>query len=165
MHGEACNLHGSHAVRRRTATDPRCDAAGPRLAVAGFGGTTVKKLEAILKPALLDVVKLVLSDLGVDGMTSTEVKQHSFRAPRTTTYRGTEYVVDFVSAVKIEVLVHDTDVARIAAAVEDAIAGDGGDVRVLTVERRSRARGGGGPDPGQPGRRAVVLSLGRRPQP
>jgi nitrogen regulatory protein P-II 1 len=78
----------------------------------------VKKVEAIIKPFKLDEVKKALTELGVAGLTATEVKGFGRQKGHAEMYRGAEYVVDFLPKVKIEVAVSDA----MAAKVVDAIA-------------------------------------------
>jgi nitrogen regulatory protein P-II 1 len=67
----------------------------------------VKKIEAIIKPFKLDEVKEALNELGVKGMTITEVKGFGRQKGHTEIYRGAEYVIDFLPKIKIEVVVKD----------------------------------------------------------
>jgi len=78
----------------------------------------VKKVEAIIKPFKLDEVKKALAELGVAGLTATEVKGFGRQKGHAEMYRGAEYVVDFLPKVKIEVAVSDA----MAGKVVDAIA-------------------------------------------
>jgi nitrogen regulatory protein PII len=71
----------------------------------------MKKLEAIIKPFKLDEVKTALSEIGINGMTVTEVKGFGRQKGHTETYRGSEYVVDFLPKIKLEVVV-DNDIAE-----------------------------------------------------
>jgi nitrogen regulatory protein P-II 1 len=80
----------------------------------------MKKIEAIIKPFKLDEVKDSLNDLGVKGMTITEVKGFGRQKGHTETYRGAEYTVDFVPKVKIEIVVHDDLVAKVVEAITNA---------------------------------------------
>jgi nitrogen regulatory protein P-II 1 len=77
----------------------------------------VKKIEAIIKPFKLDEVKAALSALGVEGMTVSEVKGFGRQKGHTEIYRGSEYTVDFLPKVKIEVVVADS----LASAAMDAV--------------------------------------------
>ena len=77
----------------------------------------MKKIEAVLKPFKLDEVREALSDLGVTGLTVTEVKGFGRQKGHTELYRGAEYVVDFLPKVKVEVIVSDTLVERAIEAV------------------------------------------------
>ena len=78
----------------------------------------MKKIEAIVKPFKLDDVKTALSALGIQGMTVTEVKGFGRQKGHTEIYRGSEYVVDFLPKVKIEVILAD---ALVSPAVETII--------------------------------------------
>jgi len=77
----------------------------------------VKKIEAIIKPHKLDEVKEALNALGVAGMTVSDVRGYGRQKGHTEIYRGSEYTVDFVPKVKLEVVVDDS----LAEAVESAI--------------------------------------------
>lgn len=77
----------------------------------------MKRLEAIIKPFKLDEVKEALSNMGIQGMTITEVKGFGRQKGHTELYRGTEYVIDFIPKIKIEVVVPD----NVAAGVCDTI--------------------------------------------
>jgi nitrogen regulatory protein P-II 1 len=105
----------------------------------------VKKVEAIIKPFKLDEVKQALSEVGVAGLTATEVKGFGRQKGHTELYRGAEYVVDFLPKVKVEVVVPDklTDQA-IEAIVKAARTGKIGDgkIFVTTVEQVIRIRTG-----------------------
>jgi nitrogen regulatory protein P-II 1 len=92
----------------------------------------MKKVEAIVRPHLLDAVKTALQEAGVVGMTVSEVKGFGRQKGHTETYRGTEYRVDFLPKVKVEVVVADELVeAAIAAIVETARTGKFGDGKVF----------------------------------
>ena len=75
----------------------------------------MKKIEAIIKPFKLEDVKEALSGLGVEGMTVSEVKGFGRQKGHTEIYRGSEYTVDFLPKIKIEVVLPD---ARVGAAIE-----------------------------------------------
>ena len=105
----------------------------------------MKKIEAIIKPFKLDEVKSRLRELGVSGMTVSEVKGFGRQKGHTELYRGAEYVVDFLPKVKIEVVVKDGDVDLcVDAIVKAARTGKIGDgkIFVTTVERVVRIRTG-----------------------
>jgi nitrogen regulatory protein P-II 1 len=108
-------------------------------------GCAVKKVEAIIKPFKLDEVKQALSEIGVAGLTATEVKGFGRQKGHTELYRGAEYVVDFLPKVKVEVVVADALVARVVEAVERAAKtgriGDG-KIFVLPVDEVIRIRTG-----------------------
>ena len=80
----------------------------------------MKKIEAIVKPFKLDEVREALSELGVTGLTVTEVKGFGRQKGHTELYRGAEYVVDFLPKVKIEAAVKDDMIDRVIEAVEKA---------------------------------------------
>ena len=105
----------------------------------------MKKIEAIIKPFKLDEVREALSDLGVSGLTVTEVKGFGRQKGHTELYRGAEYVVDFLPKVKVEVIVGDALVERaIESLVKAARTGKIGDgkIFVTAVERVVRIRTG-----------------------
>src|SRR5471030_1516671 len=81
-------------------------------------GDTMKKIEAIIKPFKLDEVREALSDLGISGMTVTEVKGFGRQKGHTELYRGAEYVVDFLPKVKLDLVVSDD---RVDIAIEAII--------------------------------------------
>jgi nitrogen regulatory protein P-II 1 len=105
----------------------------------------MKKIEAVVKPFKLDEVREALSEIGVTGLTVTEVKGFGRQKGHTELYRGAEYVVDFLPKVKVEVVVPDklTDQA-IEAIVKSARTGKIGDgkIFVTTVEQVIRIRTG-----------------------
>lgn len=80
----------------------------------------MKKIEAVIKPFKLDDVKDALHDVGVSGMTVTEVKGFGRQKGHTELYRGAEYVIDFLPKVKIEVVVEDTLVDNVVEAITSA---------------------------------------------
>lgn len=77
----------------------------------------MKKIEAIIKPFKLDDVREALSEIGVSGMTATEVKGFGRQKGHTELYRGAEYVVDFLPKVKIELVVDDDMVEQSIEAI------------------------------------------------
>jgi nitrogen regulatory protein P-II 1 len=89
----------------------------------------MKKVEAIIKPFKLDEVKESLSEVGVQGITVTEVKGFGRQRGHTELYRGAEYVVDFLPKVKLEIIVKSDQVEQvveaIAAAAKTGRIGDG----------------------------------------
>jgi nitrogen regulatory protein P-II 1 len=105
----------------------------------------MKKIEAVVKPFKLDEVREALSEIGVTGLTVTEVKGFGRQKGHTELYRGAEYVVDFLPKVKVEVVVSDklTEQA-IEAIVKAARTGKIGDgkIFVTTVEQVIRIRTG-----------------------
>lgn len=80
----------------------------------------MKKVEAIIKPFKLDEVKESLSEIGVQGMTVTEVKGFGRTGGKTEVYRGSAYVVDFVPKVKIELVVADGLLRQVVDAISNA---------------------------------------------
>jgi nitrogen regulatory protein P-II 1 len=105
----------------------------------------MKKIEAIIKPFKLDEVREALSEIGVTGLTVTEVKGFGRQKGHTELYRGAEYVVDFLPKMKIEMVVADTLVENaIDAVVKAARTGKIGDgkIFVTAVEQVVRIRTG-----------------------
>jgi nitrogen regulatory protein P-II 1 len=105
----------------------------------------MKKIEAVVKPFKLDEVREALSEIGVTGLTVTEVKGFGRQKGHTELYRGAEYVVDFLPKVKVEVILQDALVDRaIEAIVKAARTGKIGDgkIFVTTVEQVVRIRTG-----------------------
>jgi nitrogen regulatory protein P-II 1 len=105
----------------------------------------MKKVEAIIKPFKLDEVREALSDIGVSGLTVTEVKGFGRQKGHTELYRGAEYVVDFLPKVKVEVIMADSLVDRaIEAIVKAARTGKIGDGKIFVtgVEQTVRIRTG-----------------------
>ncbi|WP_425622358.1 nitrogen regulatory protein P-II [Haemophilus sp. HN_Hi21] len=103
----------------------------------------MKKIEAMIKPFKLDDVRESLSDIGISGMTITEVRGFGRQKGHTELYRGAEYMVDFLPKVKLEVVVPDELVDQcIEAIVETAQTGKIGDgkIFVYNVERAIRIR-------------------------
>jgi nitrogen regulatory protein PII len=103
----------------------------------------MKKIEAIIKPFKLDEVKHALGELGIEGMSVSEVKGFGRQKGHTEIYRGSEYTVDFLPKVKIEVVVPDSKVQAIAdAIIKSAKTGKIGDgkVFVIPVEEAIRIR-------------------------
>ncbi len=80
----------------------------------------MKKIEAIIKPFKLEEVKEALSELGIEGMTVTEVKGFGRQKGHTEIYRGSEYTVDFLPKIKLEIVVTDELVDSAASAVVKA---------------------------------------------
>ncbi|GAB1368904.1 P-II family nitrogen regulator [Azonexus hydrophilus] len=105
----------------------------------------MKKIEAIIKPFKLDEVREALSELGITGLTVTEVKGFGRQKGHTELYRGAEYVVDFLPKIKVEVVIPTDQVdAAIDAIVKAAHSGKIGDgkIFVLPVEQVVRIRTG-----------------------
>ena len=94
----------------------------------------MKKIEAIIKPFKLEEVKDALTELGIEGMTVTEVKGFGRQKGHTEIYRGSEYTVDFLPKIKIDVIISDAqlDVA-VAAIIKAAKTGKIGDGKVFIV--------------------------------
>lgn len=94
----------------------------------------MKKLEAIVKPFKLEEVKEALAELGVEGMTVTEVKGFGRQKGHTEIYRGSEYTVDFLPKIKMEIVVADALAeSAIAAIVKAAKTGKIGDGKVFVL--------------------------------
>ena len=105
----------------------------------------MKKIEAVIKPFKLDEVREALSEVGVTGLTVTEVKGFGRQKGHTELYRGAEYVVDFLPKVKVEVVAADKDVQNILdAIIKAARTGKIGDGKIFvnTVEQVVRIRTG-----------------------
>ena len=104
----------------------------------------MKKIEAIVKPFKLDEVREALSEVGVTGLTVTEVKGFGRQKGHTELYRGAEYVVDFLPKVKIEVVANNQVESAIDAIVRSARTGKIGDgkIFVTSVEHVVRIRTG-----------------------
>lgn len=105
----------------------------------------MKKVEAIIKPFKLDEVREALSEIGINGLTVTEVKGFGRQKGHTELYRGAEYAVDFLPKVKIEVVLPDDLVDRaIESIVATARTGKIGDGKIFvsTVEQIVRIRTG-----------------------
>ncbi len=103
----------------------------------------MKKIEAIVKPFKLEEVKDALSGVGIEGMTVTEVKGFGRQKGHTEIYRGSEYTVDFLPKLKLEVVVADSDVdSAVEAIVKAAKTGKIGDGKVFVsnVEEAIRIR-------------------------
>ncbi len=103
----------------------------------------MKKVEAIIKPFKLEEVKDALHDVGIEGMTVSEVKGFGRQKGHTEIYRGSEYTVDFLPKIKIELVVSDTKVAEaVTAIVKAAKTGKIGDGKIFvsTVEEAIRIR-------------------------
>ena len=92
----------------------------------------MKKIEAIIKPFKLEEVKDALAEIGVEGMTVTEVKGFGRQKGHTEIYRGSEYTVDFLPKIKLEVVLTDALVdSAVAAVVRAAKTGKIGDGKVF----------------------------------
>ena len=105
----------------------------------------MKKIEAIIKPFKLDDVKEALNELGIKGMTLTEVKGYGRQKGHKEIYRGAEYVVDFIPKVKLELIVKAEQVDEIVDVIRKAaLTGKIGDgkIFVLPIEQVIRVRTG-----------------------
>ena len=105
----------------------------------------MKKIEAIIKPFKLDEVKDKLNDLGIQGITVTEVKGFGRQKGHTELYRGAEYVVDFLPKIKMEIVIADTQVEDVVnAIVKSALTGRIGDGKIFitNIEEAVRIRTG-----------------------
>ena len=105
----------------------------------------MKQVTAIIKPFKLEEVKEALAEVGVQGMTVTEVKGFGRQKGHTEIYRGSEYTVDFLPKVKIEIVVDDTQADNVAAViVKSANTGKIGDGKVFisNIEQAIRIRTG-----------------------
>lgn len=105
----------------------------------------MKKIEAIVKPFKLDDVKEALNEIGIQGMTISEVKGYGRQKGHKEIYRGAEYVVDFIPKVKIEIIVDSDRADQVVAAIQKAAntgkIGDG-KIFVFSVEEVIRVRTG-----------------------
>ena len=105
----------------------------------------MKKIEAIIKPFKLDDVREALTEIGITGMTVSEVKGFGRQKGHTEIYRGAEYAVDFLPKVKVELVLADEDVERaIDVIIETARSGKIGDgkIFIIPVEEAVRIRTG-----------------------
>ena len=103
----------------------------------------MKKVEAIIKPFKLEEVKDALGEVGIEGMTVTEVKGFGRQKGHTEIYRGSEYTVDFLPKIKLELVVPDSSVeTAIAAIIKAAKTGKIGDGKIFVsnVEQAIRIR-------------------------
>ncbi len=105
----------------------------------------MKKIEAIIKPFKLDDVKESLKEVGVQGLTVTEIKGFGRQKGHTELYRGAEYVVDFLPKIKLEIITPDDMVTKVVDAIMDSARtgkiGDG-KIFVLPMEEVIRIRTG-----------------------
>jgi nitrogen regulatory protein P-II 1 len=105
----------------------------------------MKKIEAIIKPFKLDEVKDALNEIGIQGMTVTEVKGFGRQKGHTELYRGAEYIVDFIPKIKLEIVTSDNLASKVISAIEQvAKTGKIGDgkIFVYTVDEAIRIRTG-----------------------
>jgi len=106
---------------------------------------SMKKIEAIIKPFKLDDVKEALNEIGIKGMTISEIKGYGRQKGHKEVYRGAEYVVDFIPKIKLEITVDAAQVDQVVATIrESAHTGKLGDgkIFVLPVEEVIRVRTG-----------------------
>lgn len=105
----------------------------------------MKKIEAIIKPFKLDDVKDALNDIGLQGMTVSEVKGYGRQKGHTEIYRGAEYAVDFIPKIKIEIVVAADRASQVVETIQNAAStgkiGDG-KIFVLPLEDVIRVRTG-----------------------
>lgn len=105
----------------------------------------MKLITAVVKPSKLDDVKAAVKSAGVHGMTVTEVQGFGRQGGHTESYRGTEYIIDFVPKIRLEILVDDTDVSHVTGVLAEAARtgriGDG-KIWVTAVEDTIRIRTG-----------------------
>lgn len=105
----------------------------------------MKKIEAIIKPFKLDELKTALHDLGIHGMTVTEVKGFGRQKGHMEVYRGAEYIVDFIPKTKVETIVADDLVDKVVETIVSTVRtgkiGDG-KIFILPVEKVCRIRTG-----------------------
>jgi nitrogen regulatory protein PII len=105
----------------------------------------MKKIEAIIKPFKLDDVKEALNEIGIQGMTISEVKGYGRQKGHKEIYRGAEYVVDFIPKIKIDIVVEDGWVEKVIETIKtSALTGKLGDGKIFitTVEEAIRVRTG-----------------------
>ncbi len=105
----------------------------------------MKKIEAIIKPFKLEDVKASLKDIDVQGMTVSEVKGFGRQSGHAEIYRGSEYVIDFLPKVKIEIVAKDESVAQIIDVIKESSGTDkvgDGKIFILPVENAIRIRTG-----------------------
>ena len=103
----------------------------------------MKKIEAIIKPFKLEEVKDALGEVGIEGMTVSEVKGFGRQKGHTEIYRGSEYTVDFLPKIKVEIVLADTQVATaVEAIIKAAKTGKIGDGKVFvsSIENAIRIR-------------------------
>jgi nitrogen regulatory protein P-II 1 len=107
--------------------------------------TEMKKIEAIIKPFKLEEVKAALAEIGVDGMTISEVKGYGRQKGRNEIYRGTEYRVGFMPKLKIEIVIEDSQVSSASSVIRNSAKtgkiGDG-KIFVIPIEESFRIRTG-----------------------
>jgi nitrogen regulatory protein P-II 1 len=108
-------------------------------------GGCMKKIEAVIKPFKLDDVKEALNDVGIHGMTVSEVKGYGRQKGHTEIYRGAEYAVDFIPKLKIEIILEDDRLSEVIEVIQKAAStgkiGDG-KIFILPVDEVIRVRTG-----------------------
>jgi nitrogen regulatory protein P-II 1 len=119
--------------------------ARPAMGKHDFPGSELKpimkKIEAIIKPFKLEEVKDALGEIGIEGMTITEVKGFGRQKGHTEIYRGSEYTVDFLPKIKIELVIADTRLeAAVSAIVKAAKTGKIGDGKVFVSDVEDAVR-------------------------
>jgi nitrogen regulatory protein P-II 1 len=138
-HGDGYAVHGRVAVPLAAPQKPKDDRHPER------GKSGMKKVEAIIKPFKLDEVKDALNEVGIQGMTVTEVKGFGRTGGKKEVYRGSAYVVDFVPKVKLEIVVADDIVMQVIDAIEKSARtgriGDG-KIFVTPIDEAVRIRTG-----------------------
>jgi nitrogen regulatory protein P-II 1 len=131
--------------RNTPETLPRLRENGVAFDKPRAGAPAMKKVEAIIKPFKLDEVKDALSEVGIQGMTVTEVKGFGRTGGKKEVYRGSAYVVDFVPKVKLEIVVPEAMVKEVIDAIEKSAKtgriGDG-KIFVMPIDEAVRIRTG-----------------------
>jgi nitrogen regulatory protein PII len=134
----SCFYEAFGRIARRGTTDARCNSRVKYIQLF-----CMKKIEAIIKPFKLEEVKDALSEVGIQGITVTEVKGFGRQKGHTEIYRGSEYTVDFLPKIKIEVVIVDNQLdAAVAAIIKSAKTGKIGDgkIFVTTMDQAIRIR-------------------------
>ena len=105
----------------------------------------MKKVEAVIKPFKLDEVKGALNEIGIQGITISEVKGYGRQKGHTELYRGAEYMIDFIPKIKLEIIVSDNLIPQVLEAIEKSAKtgriGDG-KIFVMPVDTVIRIRTG-----------------------
>ena len=101
----------------------------------------MKKVEAIIKPFKLDEVKDRLNEIGIKGITVSEVKGYGRQKGHTELYRGAEYIVDFLPKIKMEIIVSDTQVEDVISTIMQAAqTGRIGDGKIFVIDLQDTIR-------------------------
>ena len=132
-------------VGSNRATGSDCSSSAQQKATRDAYNECMKKIEAIIKPFKLDDVRESLSQLGITGMTVTEVKGFGRQKGQVERYRGSEFTVEFLQKLKIEVVIGDESVDKVLKAIADAAkTGEIGDGKIFisSVESVVRIRTG-----------------------